>query len=106
MRAHDDRVITGLEQRCGGREQRSGRAGHHQHVVGVQPGTAGRDRLAEHGITEVIAVAEEQLVELVEESRSPRSDRRRSATELSERLFVIVSYPSCSGDSTSMGIRR
>ena len=105
--AHDHRVIARLEQRGGGREQRGRRARHHQHVVGAQPVAAGRDRLAEHGITEVVAVAEQQLVEPAPDRASrPRSARRRSATELSERLFVIVSYPSCSGDSTSMGIRR
>ena len=73
-----------------------------------QAGAARRDRLAQQRVTEVVAVTEQQLVEAAADSTrsSPRSASRRSATELSERLFVIVSYPSCSGDSTSMGIRR
>ena len=82
VRAHDHRVIARFEQRRGGREQRGRRARHHQHVVGVQPGTAGRDRLAQHGITEVVAVTEQELVETRAEVRAEigrAADRRPSS---------------------------
>ena len=69
--AYDDRMITRFEQRRRGREQRGRRPRHHQDVVGVQAGAARRDRLAEHGITEVIPVAKQEVVE-----RECRRDRR------------------------------
>ena len=102
------RVIARLEQRGGDGEQRGRRARHHQHVVGAQPGAAGRDRGSQLRITQVVAVRTTAARRASESSvrSSPRSARRRSETELSDRLLVIVSYPSCSGDSTSMGIRR
>lgn len=52
---------------------------------------AGDLRRAE--LAEVVAVAEQEVVD----GSSPRSLRRRSLTELSERLFVIVEYPSLLG---------
>ena len=87
--AHDDGVVARLEERGRRREERGGRARRDEHVVGVDAVPAGRNRVAEQRITEVIAVAEQRSSS--EARSSPRSPRRRSATELSDRLFVIVS---------------
>ena len=106
--AHDHRVIAGLEQRRRGREQRGRRARRHQHVVGAQarPRRPRPPRAApDHRGGRRNRAAGRRARRRAPRS-SPRSASRRSETELSERLFVIVSYPSCSGDSTSMGIRR
>ena len=88
--AHDHGVVARLEERGRGREECGGRARRDEHVVGVDAVAAGRDRVAQQRVAEVIAVAEQSVLEASARS-SPRSPRRRSATELSDRLFVIVS---------------
>ena len=57
-------MVARLEQ--GGRraEQGGGRPGGHQHVVGVEAVAAGGHRLPQQRVAEVVAVAEEQLVEV------------------------------------------
>ena len=87
--AHDDGVVARLEQRRGHAEQRGGGAGGDEHVVGREPVAAGGHRLPQQRVAEVVAVAEQQLVEVERRARGRAS--RRSATELSERLLVIVS---------------
>ena len=61
--AHHHHVIARFEGRGGRREQRSRRAGRHQHVVETQVVAAGRDRLPQRRITQMVAVTEQEIVE-------------------------------------------
>ena len=63
--AHDDDVVAGIEQRRGGGEQRGRGARCDDHVVGAQPSApAAATPSRSTGIAEMIAVAEQQLVDV------------------------------------------
>ncbi len=62
--AHDQRVVAGLEQGGGDAEEGRGGARRHEHVIGIEPLTPGGDGLSQDRVAEVVAVAEEQVVEL------------------------------------------
>src|SRR5205807_9950808 len=62
--AHDDHVVAAVEQGGGGAEKSRGCARSDNDVVGANAVAAGRDRLAQHGVAEVVAVAEQQIIQL------------------------------------------
>ena len=62
--ADHDGVVAGLEQRGGDAEQGRRRPGGDEHVVGVETVAARGHRLAQERVAEVVAVAEQQLVEV------------------------------------------
>ena len=78
VRAHDDCVVTGFEQ-CRRRAKQCGRrARRDEHVVGSQSVAAGCDTLTQPRIAEVVAVAQQQLVDVDVEpeiSEPPVGDR-------------------------------
>ena len=86
--AHDDRVVARLEQRRRGREQRGGRARRDEHVVGAQAVAARGDGLAEQRVAEVVAVAEQQLVE--RRRRGPEVDPEVGQPPVGDRALREV----------------
>ena len=76
--AHHHGVVAGLEQRVATREERGGGARGDEHVVGVEAVAGRRDRLAQERVAEVVAVAEQQVVEVEVEAEvveAPVGDR-------------------------------
>jgi hypothetical protein len=60
----DDRMVAGFEKRRGDREQRGRGTGRDEDVAGTQSVATRGNGLAQHRIAEVIAVAEQEVVDV------------------------------------------